>query len=122
MYIDIKETNGVENKGDVLACKYYHTLFPNGIKAISNDGVEDIDNKDWEIFHINYETDDCYYGIPMEGLGLCNCMIYKSDTRPFTKQELEKLQNITLGMFGSLTGNDSGMSWKVNIEPIVNLL
>jgi hypothetical protein len=116
-YIKREETKFVENKGDVLACRYFHALYPNGIEAIGDCEAKEIDSKPWDVFHIYYETKDAYYGTPMLGLGLCDCMILKSDTRPFLENEM----NYNVGMYGSHTGKYE-ISWNVNIVPIVNKL
>ena len=117
-YIDMKTVKHVENTGDILACKYYHSFaYPDGIEAVGDCGAQKVDNKPWDVFHVQYETKDAYYGTPMLGLGLVNCMILKSDTRPFTDDEL----NYKVGMFGCHTGK-SILKYNVEIKPIVNKL
>lgn len=116
-YIKRKETSFIENKGDVLACKYYHIIHADGIDAIGDCGAEEIDGKQWDVFHVQYETKDAYYGTPMLGLCLVECMILKSDTRPFLETELQ----YNVGMCGSHTGKHIA-SWNVNIVPIKNKL
>lgn len=51
----------------------------------------------------------------MLGEGLWDCMILKSDTRPFLKEEL----NYDVGMYGLHTGKHMDF-WTVKIEPISN--
>lgn len=117
-YINKKDIDYIENNGDVLACKYYHGFaYPNGIKAIGDCEAEKIDNKNWDVFHIYYETKDAYYGVPMLGMGLIDCMILKTDVRPFLEGEF----NYKVGMFGSHTGKLSN-KYNIKIEPIVNKL
>jgi len=120
MYIKLEEqTNVVENEGDILCCEYSHCLRPQGWKAITNKGIKKVNKKPWEIFHVSHETPDAYYGSPMEGLGLINCYILKSNCRNFLPEEI---MSIPMGMEGCHTGRDSGHRWIVNITPVVNLL
>lgn len=117
-YIKKENSNYINNKGDILACKYYHGfMHPYGVDAIGDCGSEKIDNKNWDVFHIHYETKDAYYGVPMLGMGLIDCMILKIDTRPFLDSEL----NYKVGMFGCHTGNIS-RKYNINIEPIIERL
>ena len=110
-----EEVDHVQNYGDILACKYYHSsLYINGTEAIGDCGSKDIDGKKWDVFHISYETEDAYYGIPMLGMGLMNCMILKTDTRPFQDGELGHYR---LGMFGSHSNNYS-RDCSLDIQPI----
>ena len=44
-YLRPEENNYIENKGDVLASKFYHLTYPDGGKAISNLGIKNIDDK-----------------------------------------------------------------------------
>lgn len=117
-YINKEDSNYIKNNGDILACKYYHEfIYPDGVDAIGDCGSKDVDNKKWDVFHIQYETKDAYYGVPMLGIGLIDCMILKTDTRPFLEDEF----NYKVGMFGSYTGklNDR---YNIQIEPVVNKL
>lgn len=115
-YIDKEKSNYVENNGDILACKYYHSFaYPNGIEAIGDCGSKKVNNKNWDVFHIHYETKDAYYGVPMLGMGLINCMILKTDTRPFLEDEF----NYNIGMFGSHTKKFI-KKYNIHINPIVN--
>jgi len=114
-YIRKEEVESIENNGDVLACRYFHQLYPNGVDAIGDCGSEKVGGKQWDVFHIHYETKDAYYGIPMLGMGLYNCMILKSDTRHFLKNEL----GYKVGMYGSHTSKYIS-SCEITIEPIVN--
>lgn len=91
-YIRPEENNYIENKGDALACKYYHLTALDGEDAICNSGIKNVDDKEWEIFWVSKETEDAYYGIPAEGLGLVDCMILKEDTRNFLPEEIEELE------------------------------
>lgn len=106
-YIPKESKVYIENFGDVLTCYYYHAQYPNGIKAIGDCGAKRIDNKDWDIFHIHYETEDAYYGIPMLGIGLIDCMILKSDTRLFLSEEIHQ--------YNLLTSNGK---YRINIKQI----
>lgn len=99
----------IENFGDILTSYYYHIQYPNGIKAIGDCDAKRIDNKDWDIFHIHYETEDAYYGMPMLGIGLMDCMILKSDTRPFLPEEIRQYNLIT-----------SNGKYEINIRQIEN--
>ena len=110
-YVRPEKDNYIENKGDVLACKFYHTMSPDGSKAISNIGIKNVDDKEWEIFWVSKETENAYYGTPAEGLGLIDCMILKSDTRTFLPEEIEELEKHYYQL-GSIVQ-------KVKIEPIV---
>lgn len=110
-YISPEETKYIINKGDVLASKFYHPTYPDGGKTISNIGIKNVDNKEWEMFWISKETKDAYYGMPAEGLGLMDCMILKSDTREFLSEEIEELEKHYYQL-GSIVH-------KVKIEPIV---
>lgn len=51
----------------------------------------------------------------MLGMGLVNCMILKTDTRPFLKGEF----NYKIGIIGSHTGKLSD-KYNIEIEPITN--
>lgn len=102
--------NYIENKGDILACKSYHKMFPKGIESICNEGIKEIDNKQWEIFWIHKETKDAYYGTPAEGFGLIDCMILKKDTREFLPEEIDSLEKRYYEL--------AGMTQKIKIEPI----
>ena len=114
-----KSENYIENKGDVLACRYYHIMYPEGVDSICNSGIEEVDNKQWEIFWINKETKDAYYGTPAEGFGLMDCMILKEDTREFLPEEIEVLEK----QFYSITGVFSEKiinTQKIKIKPIIS--
>ena len=101
----VKPKDYIENKGDVLACKAYHIIFPEGRDSICNDGIREIDNKQWEIFWINKETEKAYYGTPAEGLGLMDCMVLKEDTREFLPEEIEELEKRVYSLGGMFSGN-----------------
>lgn len=110
-YINKEDEVHIRNHGDVLACRYYHKMYPNGVDAIGDCGSDNVAGKNWDIFHIHYETKDAYYGIPMLGMGLCDCMILKSDTRPFTEGE-KREYNLSM----------SNRSFDIIIEPIIDEL
>lgn len=114
-YIYKKETYYIENHGDILTCKYYYPVYPDGKESYGHCGSEKVDNKNWDVFHVHYETKDAYYGIPMLGLGLMDCMVLKTDTRPFTDNELD----YHVGMFGSHS-RKCIQRYNIEIEPIVN--
>lgn len=115
-YINKEDLDYVKNDGDILACKYYHGFaYPNGTEAIGDCGSEKIDNKNWDVFHVQYESKDAYYGIPMLGIGMVDCMILKTDTRSFLKNEF----NYKVGMFGSHTGKFTNR-YNIKIKPIVD--
>ncbi|MGL5149186.1 MAG: hypothetical protein ACRC7N_01265 [Clostridium sp.] len=117
-YINRKDVEYVENKGDILTSKYYHKFFyPDGADAIGDCCSENIDNKNWDVFHISYETKDAYYGTPMLGMCLIDCMILKEDTRDFLESEL----NYKVGMVGSHFGNMI-RDYNIEIEPVINRL
>lgn len=109
--------NYIENKGDILANRAYHPLFPEGRESISNIGIKNVDNKEWEIYWINKETEETYYGTPAEGLGLVNCMILKEDTREFLPEEIEELEKHVYSLGGMFSGNTT-FKKQVKIEPI----
>lgn len=113
----IKPENYIENKGDVLACRAYHIMFPEGRDSICNEGIKEIDNKQWEIFWINKETEKAYYGTPAEGLGLIDCMILKEDTREFLPEEIEALEKQHYSLESMFTGK-TRYTQKIKIEPI----
>ena len=117
-YIRKEEVEYIKNHGDVLACRFFHPLYPNGKKAYGDCGAVRVNGKDWDIFHVHYETKDAYYGIPMLGLGLVDCMILKSDTRPFLPKELKRHR---LGMSGIFSEEYTEI-WDIDIKPIVNKL
>lgn len=111
--------NYIENIGDVLACYAYHKIFPEGRKSICNEGIQEIDNKQWEIFWINKETEDAYYGTPAEGLGLMNCMILKEDIREFLPEEIEKLEKQSYSLEGMISGKTRYIQ-PIKINPIIS--
>lgn len=116
-YLKLEEQKYIENKGDVLACKAYHLMFPEGRESICNDGIKEIDNKQWEIFWVSKETEKAYYGTPAEGLGLMNCMILKEDTREFLPEEIETLEKQYYSLGSMMTG-EIRQTQKIKIEPI----
>lgn len=113
----IKPENYIENKGDVLASKAYHIMFPEGRESICNDGIKPIDNKQWEIFWVHKETEKAYYGTPAEGLGLMDCMILKEDTREFLPEEIEALEKQVYSIGGMFSG-EIRQTQQIKIEPI----
>lgn len=117
-YKKLEEGKYIENKGDVLACKYYHLLFPDGNEAIGSPGIKEINNTEWEIFWVSKETEDAYYGSPAEGLGLVDCMILKKDTRAFLPEEITELEKQTYGLTGLLNKEVTHVH-PVKINPIV---
>lgn len=117
-YKKLEESKYIENKGDILACKYYHLLFPDGNEAIGSPGIKEINNKEWEIFWVSKETENAYYGSPAEGLGLVNCMILKTDTRAFLPEEIVELEKHTYALTGVLTEEVKHV-YPVKINPIV---
>lgn len=119
-YKELKERKYIKNKGDVLACKAYHILFPDGRNSICNSGIKEVDNKQWEIYYISEETEDAYYGTPAEGLGLVNCMILKKDTREFLPEEIEELEKHVYSLGGMFSGNTT-FKKQVKIEPIKSM-
>lgn len=112
-----KPENYIVNKGDILACKAYHIMFPEGRESICNEGIQNIDNKQWEVFWINKETEKAYYGMPAEGLGLIDCMILKKDTRDFLPEEIKALERQQYSLESMLTG-EIRYTQKIKIEPI----
>lgn len=118
-YVKPENVNYIINKGDILACKYYHILYPEGSNCIGGTSIEKVDNKKWEIFWVYKETENAYYGSRAEGLGLYDCMILKSDTRPFLEKELEKLNQSVYSLEGAFSGKVSHQSI-VKIKPIIN--
>ncbi len=92
-YLEPKDYKEVD--GYVLCSKYYHKIGE--FNAIRNNDIEG----DWEIMKIDKETKEAFYGMPVEGLGLVNCMILKEDCRAFKEQELNAWQNRIMGIFGS---------------------
>ena len=115
----IKPQNTVENNGHILTSYYYHTVYPEGKETVSNKYIKRINNKEWEIFTVYRENKQAYYGIPLEGFGLLDCMILKENTRPFTKQELKNLTEVNIGMFGSYSGK-LNCTYKIKITPCIS--
>ena len=113
--------NEVKNSGAILACWCYHKMFPDGRDACSNNGIEEVDGKKWEIFNVYSETEEAYYGTPLEGLGLFDCMLLKSDTRPFTDRELDFWSDQQMGMYGSYSGKLS-YGFKVSLKQCESLV
>lgn len=107
----------INNKGDVLACKAYHKMFPEGRKSICNKGIKEVQGKQWEIFWINKETKQAYYGTPAEGLGLMDCMILKKDTRKFLPEEIEELEKQHYSLEGIFSGKIRQIQ-AIKIDPI----
>lgn len=86
-YKKLEEQNYITNEGDVLASYSYHIAFPEGRNSICNNGIEEVNGKQWEVFYVNYETKDAYYGSPMEGLGLVKVMILKKTLDNFYQKK-----------------------------------
>ena len=106
--------NYKEVNGYVLVNKYYHKAFKGPVNAVANDNIEG----DWEIIHISKETNNAFYGMPLEGLGLLDCMCLKTDCRPFNEKELKYWNGPhTFGMYGSHTGN---LSYEMDYELEIN--
>lgn len=119
-YKELEKSDYIINHGDVLTCKAYHPLFPEGRDSISNTGIKNVDNKEWEIYWISKETEEAYYGTPAEGLGLVNCMILKKDTREFLPEEIEELEKHVYSLGGMFSGNTT-FKKQVKIEPIKSM-
>lgn len=113
----LKPKKYIENKGDVLACKAYHLMFPEGRESICNTGIKEVDGKHWEIFWVSKETEKAYYGMPLEGLGLIDCMILKEDTREFLPEEIETLEKQCYSLESMFT-EETRQVQKIKIEPI----
>lgn len=95
-----------QNAGYVLAKHVTHKT--GSVPILGNTGIEEVDGCKWELFKVYFEANDRYYGMPMEGLGLFDCMIMKSDTRQFTETEAEKFSKPKqMVMIGSHSGNES---------------
>lgn len=109
-YIEKQKVKTIPNEGYILANKFYHTVFPKGNKCICNNGIKNIDNKDWEMFYVTEEAKDFYYCNIVEGVGLINCMVLKSDTRKFLPEEIENIQKSIFKM-----GN---LKFKIKIEEV----
>lgn len=116
-YLKLENQKYIENKGDVLACKAYHLMFPEGRESICNEGIKEVDGKQWEIFWISKETEKAYYGMPAEGLGLMNCMILKKDTREFLSEEIENLEKKYYSL-ENMFSEKTRRTQKIKIEPI----
>lgn len=97
-YRNLNEQQAISTHGNILACRYYHPLYPNGIHAIGDCKSDDVLNKKWDVFFVDYETKEAYYGRPMLGIGLMNCMILKSDTRPFLEHETQFKVRMPIGV------------------------
>lgn len=103
---DYKEVNGY-----ILVKKYYHKSMGE-CEAIPNSHIKG----DYEIIHVDKETKDAFYGMPLEGLGLVDCMCLKSDCRSFTDKEWEYWgEEHSFGMYGSHSGNLS-YTFKVKLD------
>jgi len=78
------------------------------MKPIHSDGLENINNLDWELFTVSYEGViegvNYYWGMFVEGIGAFNVMVVKEFTRELTQQERDTWSKKTLGMYGSHSG------------------
>lgn len=98
--------------GYVLCSKYSHKI--GAWKVIPNENIKG----NYEIFIVDKETEDCYYGMPLEGLGLINCMLPKKYCRPFDDEELQAWSKRRMGIYGSHSGNLS-YTFEVEIKDIM---
>ena len=108
----VEPKNYKEVDGYVLCSKYSHKI--GNFEAIPN---ADIDGE-WEIMRVSKETDDCFYGMSIEGLGLIDCMILKKDCRAFKEEELKAWQNRTIGIYGSHSDKLS-YCYKVEVKDLM---
>ena len=97
----------------MLCTKYTHS-FMGELEAIPNKGIEG----NYEIIRVDKETSTCFYGMPLEGMGLVDCMIKKSDCRPFTEKELKFWKLRTMGMYGSSSGKLS-YTFEVSVNDLL---
>lgn len=111
----VEPKNYKEVKGYVLCSRFTHKAFGTQ-KAISNSGIEG----DYEIIAVNKETEEAFYGTPLEGLGLIDCMVLKTDCRPFTDEELEYWSEKSIGIYGSNTGRLS-YTYKINVNDLLRV-
>ena len=95
-YVEPKDYKEVD--GYVLCSRYTHKLGE--FEAIRNADIEG----NFEIMRVDKETKDCFYGMSIEGLGLIDCMILKSDCRAFKDSELEAWSKRRIGIYGSHSG------------------
>ena len=109
-YVEPKGYKEVD--GYVLCSKYSHKL--GNFKAIANSDIEG----DWEIMRVSKETNEAFYGMPVEGLGLVDCMILKKDCRAFKEQELKAWRERKMGMFGSHSGKLS-YCYKIEVKDLL---
>ena len=101
--------------GCVLTKRYFHKC-DGEIEAIPNSHIEG----EYEIIQVYKETDDAYYGMPLEGMGLADCMCLKEDCRPFTKKEQKYWgRSHVFGMYGSNSGN---LSYTYEVGGLKDLL
>ena len=121
-YINLEDNDIItDNDGVVLCCKYYHKLFPEGLDSISpSDAIKNVNNKQWEVFYVEHETKDAYYGKPILGLGLIDCLILKKDTRKMSTSEFDYVNGRTIGIYGSHTDKDTGRRYKVDVKETVS--
>lgn len=78
------------------------------MKPIHSEGLERVNDLDWELFTVNYEGNiegiNYCWGMFVEGIGFFNVMVVKEFTRELTEQERKDWSKKTLGMYGSHSG------------------
>lgn len=108
----VEPKNYKEVDGYVLCSKYSHKI--GNFEAIPNKNIAG----NFEIMRVSKETDDCFYGMPVEGFGLIDCMILKKDCRAFKEEELKAWQNATIGIYGSHSDKLS-YCYKVEVKDLM---
>ena len=76
----IKPENYIENKGDVLACRAYHIMFPEGRDSICNEGIKEIDNN-FSLSNVIEADED-------------TILVFKLDSMLFKQEDLNKREDM----------------------------
>lgn len=85
-----------------------HKIVPY-MQPIHSKHLEKVDGHDWELFHAHYRGTidgvEYLWGMFVEGMGFFHVMVPVSLARPLTAAEREAWSKVTLGMYGSHSGN-----------------
>lgn len=79
------------------------------MEPIHSAHLEHADGHDWELFHASprgtVDNVEYLWGMFVEGIGLFHVMVPIELSRPLTIEEREAWSKVTLGMYGSHSGN-----------------
>lgn len=85
-----------------------HKIFTY-MEPIHSKHLEKTDGHDWELFHASHRGTidgvEYLWGMFVEGMGFFNVMVPVELSRPLTDAEREAWSKVTLGMYGSHSGN-----------------